>query len=408
MSVFRHQDFFLIAALAAATVVVFSTSIQRLLDYVRGVEQETGLTLLPALVLLVGGFVFHQVRRNQQQQAKAEAAELATKEAEHRAEELERLVSFGQTLGRTLDFDSIRSAVSIHLPTLAGTDNVWVLVQQGTDWTALHGDTRASEDVVQWGDLAEQLLAAGPDRTPATPGERHLGFPLTVAGKTVGVLGIRPDGRTMPADRRRIVEAAAALLAVSVKNAQLFREVRDNSVKDGLTGCFNRAHSLEIIDAELRRARRNQLPVSMIMFDLDHFKDVNDRYGHLCGDAVLNAVGRRMKEVLRGSDLKCRWGGEEFLVLLPETPLHGARRVADTLRREIADRPIPWAGEALTVTASFGLAQTLPGEVNVEAVIARADQALYRAKDDGRNCVRIAAETVALVADENSRHNRVG
>jgi diguanylate cyclase (GGDEF)-like protein len=241
--------------------------------------------------------------------------------------------------------------------------------------------------------------SAGADRTPSNLADRHLGFPLTVGGRTVGVLGIRPDAGAMPADRRRIVEAAAALLAVSIKNSQLFREVRENSIKDALTGCINRAHSLEIIDAELRRARRNQMPVTVIMFDLDHFKDVNDRYGHLCGDAVLSAVGKRMKEVLRGSDLKCRWGGEEFLVLLPETPLHGARRVADTLRREIADRPIPWAGEGLTMTASFGVAQTLPGEVNVEAVIARADQALYRAKDDGRNCVRIAPEAVTLVAD---------
>jgi diguanylate cyclase (GGDEF)-like protein len=399
MSVFGHRDFFLIAAFAAAVVVIFSSSIQRLLDYVRSVEVETGLTLLPALVLLVGGFLFHQIRRNQQQQAKAEAAELATKEAQRRAEELERLVTFGQALGRALDLDSIRMAVAQHVPTLSGTDNVWVLVQQGADWIALHGDARGGSEMVQWGDLAEQLLAAGADRTPSSLVDRHLGFPLAVGGNTVGVLGIRPDGGMMPADRRRIVEAAAALLAVSVKNAQLFREVRENSVKDALTGCINRAHSLEIIDAELRRARRNQMPVSLIMFDIDHFKDVNDRYGHLCGDAVLGAIGKRMKEVLRGSDLKCRWGGEEFLVLLPETPLHGARRVADTLRREIADRPIPWAGEGLTITASFGLAQTLPGEVNVEAVIARADQALYRAKDDGRNCVRIAPETVTLVAD---------
>ena len=134
---------------------------------------------------------------------------------------------------------------------------------------------------------------------------------------------------------------------MSIKNAQLFREVKDNSVKDALTGCFTRSHALDVIDAELRRARRSQTPVSMIMFDLDHFKDVNDRYGHLCGDAVLSAVGKRMKEVLRGSDLKCRYGGEEFLVLLPETPLHGARRVAETLRREIAERPMPWSGEGI-------------------------------------------------------------
>ena len=409
MNLFGRQDMLLIAAFTAAVVMIFSTSISRLMDYIRDIENRSGLTLLPALVLLTGAFVLHQVLRRHQQQAKAVAAELAAKEAEHRANELERLVTFGQALGRSLDFDSIRVAVTQHLPTIAGTENVWVLVQQGAEWQALHGDTRGAEHVLQWGELAEQLLLSGPDKTPTALTNRAIGFPLIVGGSPVGVLGVRPEGTgKLPDDRRRILEAAAALLAVSVKNSQLFREVRENSVKDALTGCVTRGHAIEVIDAELRRARRSQMPVTMIMFDLDHFKDVNDRYGHLCGDAVLSAVGKRMKEVLRGSDVKCRYGGEEFLVLLPDTPLHGARRVADTLRREIAERPIPWAGEGVTVTASFGLAQTLPGEVNVEALIARADQALYRAKDDGRNCVRIAAETPTVVADETSRHNRVG
>lgn len=408
MRFFGRQDILLIGALTAALVIVFSSSISRLLDYVREIERQSGLTLLPALVLLTAAFFFHQYRRNHLQEAKAVAAMLATKEAEQRAEELERLVGFGQALGRALDFDSIRVAVTQYLHVIAGTDQVWVLVQQGTDWHALSGDTRGAEDVLQWGDLAQQLLASNPDKTPSSPADRAIGFPLIVGGSAMGVLGVRPQGGLLASDRRRIIEAAAALLAVSIKNAQLFREVKDNSVKDSLTGCFTRGHALDVIDAELRRARRSQTPVSLIMFDLDHFKDVNDRYGHLCGDAVLNAVGNRMKEVLRGSDLKCRYGGEEFLVLLPETPLHGARRVAETLRREIAERPVPWAGEGLTVTASFGLAQTMPGEVNVQAVIARVDQALYRAKDDGRNCVRIAAESATLVADETSRQNRVG
>ncbi len=409
MKIFGRQDPLLIAALTTALVIVFSSSISRGLDYAREIERQSGLTLVPALVLLTAAFFFHQYRRNHQQQAKAEAAMLATKEAEQRAEELERLVGFGQALSRSLDFDSIRVAIMQHLPTIVGTDRMWVLVQQGADWMALAGDTRGAEEVLQWGDLAEQLLASGPDKTPQQINdERATGFPLIVGGKAVGVLGVRPQSGVLAGDRRRIIEAAAALLAVSVKNAQLFREVKDNSVKDALTGCFTRGHAIDVIDAELRRARRSQTPVSMIMFDLDHFKDVNDRYGHLCGDAVLSAVGKRMKEVLRGSDLKCRYGGEEFLVLLPETPLHGARRVAETLRREIAERPVPWAGEGLTVTASFGIAQTMPGEVNVQAVIARADHALYRAKDDGRNCVRIAAETATLVSDETQRHNRVG
>ena len=402
MNLFGRQDMLLIAAFTAAVVMIFSTSISRLLDYIREIENRSGLTLLPALVLLTGAFMFHQILRRHQQQAKAVAAELAAKDAEHRAEELERLVTFGQALGRALDFESLRVAVTQHLPTIAGTANVWVLVQQGAEWQALHGDTRGAEHVLQWGDLAEQLLSSGPDKAPGSLTDRTIGFPLIVGGNPMGVLGVRPEGGgKLPEDRKHILEAAAALLAVSIKNSQLFREVRDNSVKDALTGCVTRGHALEIIDAELRRARRTQMPVTMIMFDLDHFKDVNDRYGHLCGDAVLSAVGKRMREVLRGSDVKCRYGGEEFLVLLPETPLHGARRVADTLRREIAERPIPWAGEGVTVTASFGLAQTMPGEVNVEAVIERADQALYRAKNDGRNCVRIASESPLVV--DNSK-----
>ena len=402
MKFFGRQDLLLIAALTTALIIVFSSSISRLLDYAREIERQSGLTLMPALVLLTGAYFIHQLRRRQQMQAQAEAAQAATREAQHRADELERLVQFGQGLGRSLDFDSIRLAIGQHLAALAGTDRVWVWVRQGTQWEALSGDTRGAGDVLQWSDMAEQLLVNGPDKTPDQLTQRVIGFPLIAGGTPMGVLGIRPDGGVLPADKRRIIDAAATLLAVSIKNALLFRDVKDNSVRDALTGCFTRAHSLEVIDAELRRARRSQTPVSLVMFDLDHFKDVNDRHGHLCGDAVLAAIGKRMKEVLRGSDLRCRYGGEEFLVLLPETPLHGARRVADTLRREIAERPIPWSGEGLTVTASFGIAQTMPGEVNVQAVIARADQALYRAKDDGRNCVRIAAETATLVADNRA------
>jgi diguanylate cyclase (GGDEF)-like protein len=161
-----------------------------------------------------------------------------------------------------------------------------------------------------------------------------------------------------------------------------------------------RTHAAEVIDAELRRARRSQLPVSMMLFDLDHFKQINDRYGHLCGDAVLAEMGRCMRDVLRGSDLKCRYGGEEFLVLLPETPLSGARRVAETLRREIAERPILWAGHTLHCTASFGLTQALPGETSIQALVGRADIALYRAKEEGRNCVRIASDTLTLISEQ--------
>ena len=193
---------------------------------------------------------------------------------------------------------------------------------------------------------------------------------------------------TTTGSRRRVLAAAATLLGTSLRNSQLFREVKDNSLRDGLTGCYNRTHTLEVIGTELRRARRTHQPVSLIMLDIDHFKQINDRYGHLCGDAVLATVGARMREALRGSDHKCRYGGEEFLVLLPETPIEGARRVAETLRRALADRIVTWKNERLQITASFGVSVALPSETDIQALIGRADQALYQAKHEGRNRVQ--------------------
>jgi diguanylate cyclase (GGDEF)-like protein len=395
MRLFRRQDALLLAGLTAALLILLAAPISRMLDYARDIERQTGLTLLPALVVLVVIYVFYELRKRHDIQERAIAAEAGKGVAEERAQELDRLVSFGQALARSLDHDSIRTAVNLHLPKIAGTDHVWVLLRQGLQWDALAGDTRGAEDVIEREDLADRLLGGSPGGLAST----SVGFPLVVGGTPLGVLGVRPADGPLQAERHRAVEAAAALLGPALKNAQLFREVRENSLRDPLTGCVTRAHASEVIDAELRRARRSQMAVSLIMFDLDHFKDVNDRYGHLCGDAVLAAVGKKMRDVLRGSDLKCRYGGEEFLVLLPETPLHGARRVAETLRREIAERPMPWAGEALTVTASFGLTQAMPSEISIETIVGRADAALYRAKEEGRNCVRVASETLANIDD---------
>jgi diguanylate cyclase (GGDEF)-like protein len=216
---------------------------------------------------------------------------------------------------------------------------------------------------------------------------------MIAAGTSLGVLGVPADAPSLTPARRLVVGAAAALLGVAVRSVHLLQEVRESTLRDPLTGCVNRAHALEVVAAELMRARRSRLPVSLIMFDLDRFKSINDRYGHLCGDAVLSEVGAKMRASLRASDLKCRYGGEEFMILLPETPLDGAHRAAETLRRELSELEIHWNDRLIRITSSFGVACARANEIDPTPLVARADEALYRAKREGRNRVSVAAES---------------
>ena len=155
---------------------------------------------------------------------------------------------------------------------------------------------------------------------------------------------------------------------------------------------------MRLLQSELQRARRQQEPCALIILDLDHFKAINDTYGHLCGDAVLAAVGQRIREVLRDSDTKCRYGGEEFMVLLPDTPRPGALHVAESLRQQLEETSVTWEGKKVSTTASVGLAMALPREASSTTLLGRADAALYRAKDGGRNQVCEATQPAPPMA----------
>ncbi len=165
---------------------------------------------------------------------------------------------------------------------------------------------------------------------------------------------------------------------------RLEEELRQRATHDALTGALNRAQFTEEAEQEIRRRQRYPRPLSLVMFDIDHFKAVNDTHGHDVGDRVLQAVVERASGSLRESDLLARWGGEEFLVLLPETGLIGAASLAEKLRGELAESPIEPAG---MVTASFGVAEHREGE-SFASLVKRADDRVYEAKRSGRNCVR--------------------
>ncbi len=386
MRLIGRNDLFLLLGLTVALVAIFSRPLARVLEYAREIEQSWGLQLVPGLVILAVAFVFHQARKRHEMRVEALASAAAAKQA---AVRVERLVTFGQALSEALDHSAIGAAAAAHLPDVAEGRGVWAMALNGGVWHPLA--------VVADRSLTECELAArralGDDVVGAEGVPSDVCFPMMVGRQPVGVLGVTDQAVTE--QQRTVLAAAAAQLAGALKTAELFEVVHENSVRDSLTGCFNRQHAMEILDVELRRARRSRLPLSLIILDLDHFKAINDRFGHLCGDAVLSTVGLRMQAVLRTSDVKCRYGGEEFLVLLPETPLSGAQRVAEVLRRDLEKHPVPWHKAGIhaadvRVTASFGLTMIMPGEENPTAIIARADAALYRAKEQGRNCVCVA------------------
>jgi diguanylate cyclase (GGDEF)-like protein len=377
MRIFGRNDAFLLGGFAIAVWVVSSRQLGTLLDRAREIDHSRGLQLVPGLVILAVVFLVHQVRKREELGRQASVATM-------RAAEMDRLVQFGKALAQSLDSSSIRAATVEYLPRIASGRKAWAITRCGGEWIELTPIDSAARAAVE----RAAAHAMGDADALIEPSEDNVYcIPLFSAGEPVGAIGVAPQPPLTDTDRAALA-AAAALLGPSAKNAELYSEVHENSVRDALTGCFNRRHALQALDSELRRARRSHGAFSLVMFDLDHFKTINDRFGHLCGDAVLAHVGQRMKAVLRGSDTKCRYGGEEFLVLLPDTPLAGARRVAETLRKDLEKGPARWNDRILVVTASFGIAEIIAGEDTANAIIARADAALYQAKQDGRNCVR--------------------
>ena len=158
---------------------------------------------------------------------------------------------------------------------------------------------------------------------------------------------------------------------------------------DPLTGCLNRRALMEKLEEELDRMRRYELSVSVLMIDLDRFKEVNDTRGHLAGDRVLQQLGEMLRQEVRSVDVVARYGGEEFVITLPETSLPGAMVFAERIRERIAAHDFADSAEPLNATVSIGVAAVSPGDaVDPDGVIALADEALYRAKHGGRNLVR--------------------
>jgi two-component system cell cycle response regulator len=187
-------------------------------------------------------------------------------------------------------------------------------------------------------------------------------------------------------DQIKIGDTIFKYLSGQDVEAQYHETIYRMTIMDGLTNVHNKRYLLETLERELPRAIRHMRPLSLCMFDLDHFKQVNDTYGHIAGDYVLKEVASVVKSRLRPDDVIARYGGEEFAVLLPETDLKGATAIAEELRKLIAEKVLEFEGERIPVTVSVGCTQ-LRGEDDAMKLIKAADVKLYEAKRGGRNRV---------------------
>jgi diguanylate cyclase (GGDEF)-like protein len=285
-------------------------------------------------------------------------ARLAELEAE-RAHVRDALARFGEALTATHDSKQLLSIVAATAAEATAARGSRIVLPDGT--------------VVASGDADGE-------------GERLI-LPLTASGERFGTLELVGD--SFSKEQRMNAASLAAHAVVALENARLHGMVERQALVDGLTGLANRRAASDALHAEAARAERLETPLSVVLADLDGFKEVNDEHGHAVGDAVLRAFAEVLRDTLRESDLAGRWGGEEFLLLLPGADEEGAAQLADRVRIGLAARRIP-SVPGLRVTASFGVAE-YAGEANTQQLVAAADDALYRAKRGGKDRVVRAA-----------------
>lgn len=402
MRLLDRSDTSLAVALIASALVIFQRPLRYIIDAARAAELQFGIDLIPGLTVLVGAFGFHQYRKRQEAKAAARAAAAETALERARSEELERLVAFGRALGSALDPTALQQNLWRYLPSFAPDHEFWLLRWSGDRWERLLGDATTSS--LRPPEELEHAAATAMSRQSLTDphgdgveAEGDICFAMVVGESPVGVLGVH-GAVPLPSARRRALGAAAALIAIALRNVQLLAETREHSIRDSLTGCFNRGHALESLELEIRRARRTGRPLALLLFDIDHFKTVNDQHGHLAGDHILAEVGRLLARVLRVTDIKCRYGGDEFMVILPDTPMLGARPVAEALLAEIAGMKFQVEDQIVEVGASAGLAVVMSADAGALDLLARTDEALYRAKRAGRNQLAVSTLDFAPAA----------
>lgn len=433
------------AGFEAAEVEVASGRGKELMDYVRGVcavllasgekqramldnRLETnlrwavGLSVVSFLLTLaLARFIFLSMRKTirwqhdlvSQQDASALAANAASDELNRSMERLELrnrqiglLAELAQLLQTELNQEeTLKLASSYCRRSLEGSSGTFYLYRNSADLLqpAAHwGTEEALEDTLLspqdcWAVRRGRRYIAGPTEDvrckhysldAGNVDTCHLCLPLTAYGEILGLLHISFTGiKAISESSLQCSEAIAEQTAMALANGRMRQVLRDQSIKDPLTGLYNRRFMEETLERELARAKRNESALSVLMIDLDNFKSLNDTHGHPVGDAVLQTCASLLKDFLRASDIACRYGGEELMVILPDCGLEDARLRAEAIRGALEAMTHHGIDRALKVTASLGVASTVECGLDQSALLKAADAALYKAKKAGKNRV---------------------
>jgi diguanylate cyclase (GGDEF)-like protein/PAS domain S-box-containing protein len=265
--------------------------------------------------------------------------------------------------------------------------NCWSLRRGQAHWSEPGAGIRCSHlGPSNSGSLCVPMIAQG-----CTEGILHLNFANSAESQA------EPDGESLQDSRRGLAISVAGHIATSISSIRLRETLREQSVRDPLTDLFNRRFMEESLETEVLRAKRNQKPVSILMLDLDHFKRFNDTFGHDAGDFVLRSVADVFRRFFRGGDICCRYGGEEFAVILPESSVQFAAVRANALRMELKTLALHYKSQTLgPVTVSVGAATFPDHGLTSLALLSFADECLYESKSRGRDRVTVRSHDAAI------------
>lgn len=363
-------------------------------------KQQLALGTVGLFTLVLAGFLTWLASRHIVKLIKLGQRELERRVIE-RTKEIETLQTFGTQLTvcktREEALEVVKLISSILLPDFAGSialyRNSKNQLEQKIHWNGEGAGVSIYAPDECWALRTGQIHIGSPlEGTMACThleenSQRLICVPLVAQGVTHGVLHLAlPDKTEVTPEMKKLISAVAEHTSLALANLSLREDLRQQAIRDPLTGLYNRRYLMEVFDHELSRAGRRQRQLGILMIDVDHFKAFNDHYGHDAGDFVLSEIGLLLRKNIRCGDISCRYGGEEFALLLPETSCEEALNLSKKLGELVRDHNFTFKGQNIgPVTLSIGVAAYPDTALKIEDLIKCADKALYKAKNAGRD-----------------------